>query len=93
MLRQVTAKVLQLNYTVSNGGAARAAFRIHQSLLEHGLDLGWNSYFQATSGQVIGPNISVTTPLARSAIWRRLHPRLTNGVSATGKRAIQRCIP
>ena len=77
MLRQVTAKVLQLNYTVSNGGAARAAFRIHQSLLEYGLDLGWNSYFQATSGQVIGPNISVTTPLARSAIWRRLHPRLT----------------
>ena len=75
----MTATALQLNATAFDGGAARAALRIHQALFDHGPDFGWTSLFHATSGQAfgLGPGVSAASPLASSAIWRRLHPRLT----------------
>ena len=68
---------LQLNASASDGGAARAAVRVHEGLREEGQAFGWTSRFQATSGAASGPDICVGSPMERSAIWRRLHPRLT----------------
>ena len=68
---------LQLNASASDGGAARAAGRVHEGLLEEGQAFGWTSRFQAISGSASGPGVCVGSPLQRSAIWRRLHPRLT----------------
>ena len=68
---------LQLNASASDGGAARAAVRVHEGLWEEGQAFGWTSRFQATSGPASGPGVCVGSPLQRSAIWRRLHPRLT----------------
>ena len=68
---------LQLNASASDGGAARAAVRVHEGLREEGQAFGWTSRFQVTSGPASGPGVCVGSPLQRSAIWRRLHPRLT----------------
>ena len=68
---------LQLNASASDGGAARAAVRVHEGLWEEGQAFGWTSRFQATSGPASGPGVCVGSPLQRSAIGRRLHPRLT----------------
>ena len=70
-------RALQLNASASDGGAARAAVRVHEGLWEEGKAFGWTSRFQATSGAASGPGFCVASPLQRSAIWRRLHPRLT----------------
>ena len=67
---------LQLNASASEGGAARAAVRIHKGLWEEGQAFGWTSLFQAASGAASGPGVCVCSPLERSAVWRRLHPRL-----------------
>ena len=74
----MTATALQLNATAFDGGAARAALRIHHSLLDQGPSLGWTSLFHATSGRALGlgPGVSVDSPMASSAVRRRLHPRL-----------------
>ena len=69
-------RALQLNASASEGGAARAAVRVHQGLLAEGPAFGWTSRSQAASGAASGPGVCVRSPFQRSAIWRRLHPRL-----------------
>lgn len=66
--------VLQLNASASDGGAARAASRLHLALEGHGT--GWQSTFRAIQGSSKAGSYVVGPPRGQSAIRRRLRPRL-----------------
>ena len=52
-------KILQLNYSDSQGGAARAAYRIHQALLQQGIDSSmWVKHTQTGDPTVQVPQSS-----------------------------------
>ena len=68
--------VLQLNASSSNGGAARAAIRVHRAFQSHGLHHQWSSEFRAISGEVSTPEVTVGSPQGQSRLWRHLRPRL-----------------
>lgn len=53
-----------------NGGAARAAYRIHRTLVENSLDLGLHSHFRAISQLSDDPTVIGGPPKGQSAIWR-----------------------
>ena len=72
------SKVLHLNFSSSEGGAARAASRIHFCLQGSARDLGWQSTFRALSGQSGGSGISVFPAERQSRIWRNARPRFAN---------------
>ena len=67
-------------FTVCNsdisGGAARAAFRIHRSLVEHGVAHGLSSQMRVISRLSDAPTVISGPPTGQSPIWRRLQPRL-----------------
>ena len=69
-------KVLHLNASSSDGGAARAAWRVHEALNRHADVLGWSSSFRAMSGVSRGVGCQVGAWERESALWRRLRPRL-----------------
>mgnify|MGYP001366938930 CR=1 FL=1 len=59
-------KILHVNYSDINGGAARAAYRLHRSLLEQGVDS--QMLVQDKIGDdstVIGPDSKLTKLLAK----------------------------
>ena len=68
--------VLQLNASSSDGGAARAAIRVHRAFQSHGLHHQWSSEFRAISGEVSTPEVTVGSPQGQSRLWRHLRPRL-----------------
>ena len=70
-------RVLHLNASSSDGGAARAAWRVHEALSHHADALGWSSSFRAMSGVLRGVGCQVGAAERESALWRRLRPRLT----------------
>ena len=65
---------LQLNASASDGGAARAASRLHLALEGHGY--GWRSTFRAIHGSPKAGSYLVSPPRDQSTIWRGLRPRL-----------------
>lgn len=70
-------RVLHLNASSSDGGAARAAWRVHEALNHHADALGWSSSFRAMSGVLRGVGCQVGAAERESPLWRRLRPRLT----------------
>ncbi len=67
---------LQLNAFASDGGAARAAVRVHQALQSHVATHGWNSGLRAISGISPGPGSIIAPPQEQKRWWRVLRPRL-----------------
>lgn len=70
-------KVLHLNASTSDGGAARAAWRVHEALSQHADASLWRSGFRAIAGVSQGIDCQVGPPDRESPVWRRLRPRLT----------------
>ncbi|MCP9884159.1 glycosyltransferase [Synechococcus sp. ATX 2A4] len=72
-------KILHVNASDISGGAARAAYRIHRCLVDHGQPHGLQSQLRvlqklSSDSSVIGG----AAPSQRSRMWRRLAPRLRN---------------
>ena len=67
---------LQLNALASEGGAARAAVRVHQALESHGHVNGWISGFRALSGISAVPEAKIAPPDHQSRWRRHLRSRL-----------------
>lgn len=68
--------ILHVNYSDTTGGAARAAYRIHRSLVEHGPAYGLKSQMRVIDQQSDDPSVIGGPPVGQSPIWRRLQPRL-----------------
>jgi glycosyltransferase involved in cell wall biosynthesis len=68
--------ILHVNASDISGGAARAAYRIHRSLVEHGEAHGLQSLMCVISKHSDDPTVIGGPPLGQSAIWRRIQPRL-----------------
>ena len=71
--------VLHLNASASDGGAARAAVRVHQALQSHVATHGWRSGLRALSGISPGPETLIGPPQEQNRWWRFLRPRLIQG--------------
>ncbi|WP_411875737.1 glycosyltransferase [Vulcanococcus limneticus] len=68
--------ILHVNASDIIGGAARAAYRIHRSLVEHGSALQLKSQMRVISQVSDDPSVIGGPPAGQSALWRRLQPRL-----------------
>ena len=68
--------ILHVNASDIGGGAARAAYRIHRSLVEHGAPHGLSSQMRAISRLSDDPTVISGPPNGQRPIWRRLRPRL-----------------
>jgi len=67
--------ILHVNASDISGGAARAAFRIHRTIVEYGEANGLHSQLRAISQQSDDPTVIGGSP-DQGAIVRRLKPRL-----------------
>jgi len=68
--------ILHVNASDISGGAARAAYRIHRSLVEHGAAHGLTSQMRVISQLSDDPTVISGPPAGQNPIWRRLQPRL-----------------
>ena len=68
--------ILHVNASDITGGAARAAYRIHRSLVAHGDAHGLLSQLRVISQLSEDPTVIGGPPDGQSPIWRRLQPRL-----------------
>jgi glycosyltransferase involved in cell wall biosynthesis len=71
-------KILHVNAFDITGGAARAAYRIHRSLVEHGAAHGLMPQMRVVSQLSVDPTVIGGPPTSQSPIWRRLKPRLAH---------------
>jgi len=69
--------ILQVNASDIDGGAARAAYRIHRSLVEHGEPHGVLSQMRVIRRLSDDPTVIGGSPARPNPIWRRLYPRLS----------------
>jgi glycosyltransferase involved in cell wall biosynthesis len=74
--------ILHVNASDISGGAARAAYRIHRSLVEYGMDHDLHSRMRVISKvsddpSVIGGPPDVTGSFWQGPVGRRIHPRLS----------------
>ena len=69
--------ILHVNASDISGGAARAAYRIHRSLVDHGTAHGLQSRMRVISQLTDDPTVIGGPPVGQSPIWRRLQPRLS----------------
>lgn len=70
--------ILHVNASDILGGAARAAYRIHRSLADHGTNYGLHSQMRVVHRASDDPTVIGGPPEGFSPIWTRLHPRLTH---------------
>lgn len=71
-------KILHVGASDIGGGAARATYRVHRSLVDHGGDLGVESRFRAIQKLTNDDTVLGGPPVGQSRVWRRLHPRLNS---------------
>lgn len=69
-------RILHVGASDIGGGAARATYRVHRSLVEHGGELGVKSRFRAIQKLTNDHTVLGGPPLRQSWIWRRLYHRL-----------------
>lgn len=69
-------KILHVGASDIGGGAARATYRVHRSLVDHGDELGVESRFRAIEKLSNDDSVLGGPPEGTSGIWRRLHARL-----------------
>jgi len=72
-------KVNHITASDLSGGAARAAYRIHQSLLHHGALLEVQSQMRVLQKLSNDPTV-IGNPLKANPLWRRIRPRIINQV-------------
>lgn len=69
-------KILHVCATDVSGGAARAAYRVHRALVDHGGELGVESCMRAIHKFTNDDTVLGGPPAGQSGLWKRLHPRL-----------------
>lgn len=69
--------ILHVNAADIDGGAARAAYRIHRSLVDHGQLYGLQSQMRVISRLTDDTTVISGAPAGQSAVWRKLQPRLS----------------
>lgn len=69
-------KILHVGASDIGGGAARATYRVHRSLVDYGGELGVESRFRAIQKLTNDDTVLGGPPVRQSRIWRHLHPRL-----------------
>lgn len=72
--------ILHVNASDINGGAARAAYRIHRSLVEHGAAHGLTSQMRVISQLSDDSTVISGPPAGQNPLWRRLRSRLAQQV-------------
>lgn len=70
-------KILHVNASDIGGGAARAAYRIHRSLVEHDDVHGLQSKMRVISRLSDDLTVIGGQPAGQRGLWRRLQPRLS----------------
>jgi glycosyltransferase involved in cell wall biosynthesis len=75
--------ILHISASDISGGAARAAYRIHRSLVEHSEAYGLQSQLRVIHRLSDDPTVIGGWPIANGGFWqsalgRRLHPRLSS---------------
>ena len=74
-------KVTHFNASDIDGGAARAAYRIHRCLVDHGPAAGLESRMRVIGKLTDDDTVTGGQPFTEGRLsrklWRRLHPRLT----------------
>jgi len=73
--------ILHVNASDIIGGAARAAYRIHRCLVDHGEAHGLQSQMRAITQLSDDPTVISGPPAGQNPIWRRLQPRLAQQAS------------
>ena len=73
-------KILHINASDIGGGAARAAYRIHRSLVDHGSPIAIESQMRVISRLSDDPTVISGPPAEQSTIWRLLQPHLSHWV-------------
>ncbi len=68
--------ILHVNASDIIGGAARAAYRIHHSLVEHGEAHGLTSQMRVIAKSSDDPTV-IGGAIPQNTLWRRIHPRIT----------------
>lgn len=68
--------ILHINAYDIEGGAARAAYRIHRSIVDHGKVLDLNSHMRVIYKQSDDPTI-ISGPLHQGRLWGSIHPRIS----------------
>jgi hypothetical protein len=68
---------LHISASDITGGAARAAYRVHRSLVDHGSAHGLHSQMRVNSKMTDDPTVIAGPPVGQTPIWRRLQPRLS----------------
>lgn len=69
-------RVLHVAESDSCGGAARASYRIHRAVLEHGSQWGVQSRMRAIRGYSGDSSVSGGDPRHASWLWKKVRPRL-----------------
>jgi glycosyltransferase involved in cell wall biosynthesis len=69
-------RVLHVGASDINGGAARATYRLHRSLVDYGGDLGIESRFRAIQKLTYDDTVLGGPPVGQNRLWKRLRPRL-----------------
>jgi len=83
-------KILHLNASDIAGGAARAAFRIHRSLVDYGEINGLVSQMRVFTQLSDDTTVIGGLPTGQGAIRRRLHPRMARqAICGTGQLGLQ----
>lgn len=78
LLNLALMRVLHVAASDTGGGAARAAYRIHRSLVEYGGEQGVESRFRAIQKLTNDDTVIGGPPVGRSRISGLLHPQLIN---------------
>ena len=69
-------KILHVGASDTDGGAARASYRVHRSLVDHGGELGVESRFRVIEKLTQDDTVIGGPPQWYGGLLRRLHPRL-----------------
>lgn len=69
-------KILHVGASDIGGGAARATYRVHRSLVDHGGELGVESRFRAIQKLTNDDTVLGGPPQGQTGLWRRLNLRL-----------------
>lgn len=70
-------RVLHVAESDTCGGAARASYRIHRALVEHGSERGIQSRMRVIRSYSGDPSVRGGEPQQASWLWKKLRPRLT----------------
>lgn len=69
-------RILHVGASDIGGGAARATYRLHRSLVDNGGEFGVESRFRAIQKLTNDNTVIGGIPAGQSRLWRRLHPWL-----------------